>query len=89
MLLGANSSMWVLLGNGDGTFQSPKMNTAETTSIVVADFNGDGIADLAVNFVGGLGVYLGNGSGTFQSFLPVEIFGPDFPLVSITARSQS
>jgi hypothetical protein len=38
------------------------------TSIAVADFNGDGKADLAVGTQGGaVNVFLGNGLGTFQS----------------------
>jgi hypothetical protein len=62
----------VLLGNGDGTFQTPEvLNTpaSPTTvgSIAVADFNGDGIPDLAVGNSGSasLGIFLGNGDGTF------------------------
>jgi hypothetical protein len=34
---------------------------------VVRDFNGDGIPDLAVVFLGGVRVLLGNGDGTFQT----------------------
>jgi hypothetical protein len=45
-----------------------------TTSVAVADFNGDGRADLAVvnNGNGTVGVLLGNGNGTFQ---PAIIYG--------------
>jgi hypothetical protein len=68
----------VLFGNGDGTFQPPVEYQAgeEPVSIVVADFNGDGIADLAVAddncpydpCPGGyLSVLLGNADGTFQA----------------------
>jgi hypothetical protein len=67
----------VLLGNGNGTFQ-PQVSYAAggaPTGIVVADFNGDGIADLAItNFVevagaGTISVLLGNGDGTFQNLV--------------------
>jgi hypothetical protein len=59
----------VFAGNGDGTFQAP-VNTTVTIPpsnadvvATVADFNGDGKADLA----GPFGILLGNGDGTFQS----------------------
>jgi FG-GAP-like repeat len=47
----ANSnSVSVLLGNGDGTFQAPRnFDTGiGPLSVVVGDFNGDGVRDLAV-----------------------------------------
>jgi hypothetical protein len=73
----------VLLGNGDGSFQSPVkialpfalvtqgVGTATTAALTVADFNGDGKTDV-VTAVYGLGsnqvaVLLGNGDGTFQA----------------------
>jgi uncharacterized protein (UPF0548 family) len=66
----------VLLGNGDGTFQTAVNYTvgAAPSSLVVGDFNGDGKPDLAVtkegtapDFTdGGVSVLLGNGDGTFQ-----------------------
>jgi hypothetical protein len=54
----------VLFGNGDGTFQAPKYITdlPEDGCCVVADFNGDGNLDIAVNGA----VFLGSGDGTFQ-----------------------
>jgi dienelactone hydrolase len=61
----------VLLGNGDGTFQTPLSYSAGQAPISVAagDFNGDGKLDLAVANNGGtnVSVLLGNGDGTFQT----------------------
>jgi hypothetical protein len=61
----------VLLGKGDGTFQSAVNYPAGTGSVSVAacDFNGDGKLDLAVGNIssGNVSVLLGNGDGTFQS----------------------
>ena len=39
--------------------------------MVVKDFNGDGIPDLAVGFMGGVRLLLGNGDGTFQ-IIPIS-----------------
>jgi hypothetical protein len=69
---GNTGSVDIYLGKGDGTFQ-PVTKYAQSTSsdyrtIVVGDFNGDGIQDLAItNHSQGVLVLLGNGDGTFQS----------------------
>ena len=72
-----DSSISVLLSNGDGTFQPAVAYTvgAQPVSITVADVNRDGHPDLLVAEEAGtaagstlntLGVLLGNGDGTFQ-----------------------
>jgi hypothetical protein len=71
-----NGFVSVLLGNGDGTFQSPINLTTGYSSfynVIVADYNGDGKLDVAAgDYNGGVNVFLGNGNGTLQSPL---IFG--------------
>jgi hypothetical protein len=67
----------VLLGNGDGKFQAAVTYNSGglfTSSVAVADVNGDGKPDLVVgnwcadpNCDGSVGVLLGNGDGTFQA----------------------
>jgi photosystem II stability/assembly factor-like uncharacterized protein/streptogramin lyase len=63
-------SVSVLLGNGDGTFQSAVNYPAGygVTSVTAGDFNGDGRPDLAaVNVDNTVSVFLNNGNGTFQN----------------------
>jgi len=58
----------IWLGNCDGTFQPAQSNAASTYRLVAADFNGDGLLDLAA--IGGsslVNILLGNGDGTFQA----------------------
>ena len=64
--------MSILLGNGNGTFTTKStLGVAYPHVMVVADFNGDGILDLATDG----DVLLGNGDGTFTSKSAPEI-GP-------------
>jgi hypothetical protein len=60
----------LLLGNGDGTFQTARSftTTGFARAAVATDLNGDGKADLVVaNDTSGLQVLLSNGDGTFAS----------------------
>jgi len=72
--LNGDWSYSVLLGNGDGSFQSPVFYPQSSSgpgqpSIVVADFNNDHKLDLAITAIGNqsLAVLLGNGDGTFAA----------------------
>jgi len=68
----ANAVVGVLLGNGDGTFQTAvpyNVGAGGGGQVVVADANDDGKSDIV--FAGShVGTLLGNGDGTFQ---PVQI----------------
>ena len=65
----------VLLGKGDGTFGPPVQYAVGGSgqAIAVADFNGDGVPDIAAG--GATGILLGNGDGTFRA-------GPPLPAVA-------
>lgn len=74
----SQSSVSVLLGNGNGSFQpaittnvqNSGPGTGNAESVAVGDFNGDGRLDVALNTSGPAGpaveVLLGKGDGSFQ-----------------------
>jgi hypothetical protein len=77
------NSAYVLMGNGDGTFQgAPALNSGAYSGNNLADLNGDGVPDLVYNTFASVSgtsaaftVALGNGKGTFT---PVStITAPD------------
>jgi PKD repeat protein len=70
-----DEALYVLLGNGDGSFQDGQPLTSPAPGpglgqvpIVAADFNGDGRTDLAAAET----VFLSNGDGTFQAGIPFD-----------------
>jgi hypothetical protein len=77
LVVATSNFVWVLLGNGDGTFQAAVSTVSGTTAttVFVADANGDGKPD--VTFGAGTGstatTCLGKGDGTFQT----PITGPN------------
>jgi len=82
-----NSGVYVLLGNGDGTFQSPINvgSVVQPNSLAVADFNGDGKLDLAMpdGPNQAVAVLFGNGDGTFQP--QVEFPANGYPSALVAA----
>lgn len=66
--LSGGAGLQILLGNGNGTFQAPITYASPDVvfSLAVADFNGDGFSDLAVQASTNLAILFGNGDGTFQ-----------------------
>lgn len=70
-LVVSGANVWVYLGQGDGTFNSP-MKTADIIgrrALALGDLNGDGKLDLtALNpFLGEVEVFAGGGDGSFAS----------------------
>ncbi len=60
-------SVFIFLGNGDGTFQTPIAAIATGGSLAALDLNGDSKLDLIVAGSKATGIYLGNGDGTFSN----------------------
>jgi len=99
LLAGLNANQgWVaggddlieLLGNGDGTFQTPTILISHFGAVAVADVNHDGYPDLIqardpnLNFDNvthqpGVTVYLGSADGTFQQQPSYDLPGVAFP----------
>jgi hypothetical protein len=76
---GSANQVDILLGNGDGTFRAFGYYAVSPSplSVVRADFNGDGRADLAVgSLFGGISVLLGNGDGTFRDAVKYSASAP-------------
>lgn len=84
---GFESSIAVLLGNGDGTFQDPQIygTLTQCYGVATGDFNQDGKLDLVVSINNSLQFYQGVGDGTFVDAgfefggnLPLNIVPADF-----------
>jgi hypothetical protein len=76
---GNSNTVSILLGNGKGAFtaapQSPVTVGNNPWFIATGDFNGDGIADLAVANTGSntISILLGSGKGTFTPAAPLAV----------------
>lgn len=89
---GGGGSVGVLLGNGDGTFQSVNIFSSGgngASTVVLADVNGDGLLDALVTNNGhgtmleGVGVLLGDGDGTFRPAVLYNSFGGNSVSVAV------
>jgi len=81
--------VWVLLGNGEGTFQPAAQYPAGISPdcVTVGDFNRDGKLDMAASsfYSNDVSVLLGNGNGTFRPAVsypagihPMSVVAGDF-----------
>ena len=74
-------SLFVFLGNGDGSLGAPLVTTTSLPfppNAAVGDFNGDGFPDVVAFEDDGLTVYLAKGDGTFQELAPF-VMAPSHP----------
>lgn len=87
-LASGSNNLFILLGNGDGTFLQPVGYDTGIYpfSIISADFNNDGIPDIATanRMSSSISILLGHGDGTFPTHVeyqaddPVDIVVGDF-----------
>ncbi|HZQ21338.1 MAG TPA: FG-GAP-like repeat-containing protein [Terriglobales bacterium] len=75
----SSAQISVMLGKGDGTFQTPTNYAVEQEpeGIATGDLNGDGNLDLVVTNLlsNSISVLLGNGDGTFQPARHISLHG--------------
>ena len=73
---GSGGTVSVLLGNGDGSFQShvDYATGADPAAVISVDLNGDGKLDLVLAGRDSLSVLLGKGDGTFATHVE---YGPE------------
>jgi uncharacterized protein (TIGR03437 family) len=89
-----SASVW--FGRGDGTFSQgpgfaiPGVSAAVAASVAVADFNGDGFADLAIGHgpTPTVSVRLSNGDGTFKTPIEYSLSGDEATVLLATADAN-
>jgi hypothetical protein len=92
-LSSAPVGVYILPGNGDGTFQAPTSALPGGGELAVADLNGDGKLDLVLEGDPTVAqIYLGNGDGTFSNAgnyflnsLPLITRTPGYPTGIVVA----
>ena len=80
IVLMGGTRLYVLLGNGDGTFQLPQGSAFDGFSFVVADMNGDNVPDVAgASYPYNVAlVLIGRGDGSFEDQQPYHLaLGPN------------
>lgn len=74
--IGTSGFVATMLGNGDKSFQAPVVTTftgVTSSNVIVGDFNGDGVLDVALISGSGVKTLLGTSGGAFQT-PPINTF---------------
>lgn len=81
--------VFVLIGNGDGSFQSPVLYSGGYPyHVALGDFNGDGRLDVMTSDGGSLRLFAGKGDGTLQSGVVTSSAILNGPLVAADFNSD-
>lgn len=79
------AKLFALYGNGDGTFLASVTLLSQADPLVaIADFNGDGAADLVTDQFPAVSVYMSRGDGTFGKPTQYTIGSADNPTQLVT-----
>jgi hypothetical protein len=90
----SGSTLFVLLGNGDGTFVTTALTLALSSgALALGDFNSDGYTDAAVTQSGsggqyGVAVLLSNGDGSFQRAVFYTVNGTPVSLATADVNND-
>ena len=73
-----SGNLSVLLGNGDGTFQAPQVHSIGRipNSVVIADFDGDGVTDFLYLEFDGVFLLKGSPGGKFEVPMVIAMQSP-------------
>jgi hypothetical protein len=84
LVLNTDTGVSVLMGKGDGTFQTAKLSNSSSVGLMTAaDFNKDGRIDLAVSDgFSTLSILLGQGNGTFLLASTYSIGFPEYTIAT-------
>lgn len=88
LIEGGTDQTFIMLGNGDGTFQTPGSPLPAMGTLALVDLNGDGKLDVVIGNSPFVEMFLGNGDGTFtlkDSYLAQIPEGNNDPLWMVTA----
>jgi hypothetical protein len=83
------SNAIVVLGNGDGSFQTPQELHINGGKALLDDINNDGTLDLAIVNGDGISLSLGKGDGTFQAPQLLESGGDNILLGDLNGDNVS
>jgi VCBS repeat protein len=87
LVLGSDTNLYELLGNGDGTFGPARIGSANVPSITVADLNHDSLPEI-ITYTPTAGANTGTGYGPIENCFRNKSSPPSY-LLSSTALTEN